>query len=146
MPCRLFYPVCPSLQHLYSIHLQEQPEDCTIQLADHIRVSDYPQQPLRAHGVRGHLLLFLGAVYPECLGLHGGGGGAATGLPAHGPGEGRPRRPTERPGDVLQRHPTVLQEDPQEDAWNRCSGHPSSPQLWTPGNYGNQPAEPPRFL
>lgn len=26
------------LQHLYSIHLAEQPEDCTMQLADHIKV------------------------------------------------------------------------------------------------------------
>lgn len=27
------------LQHLYSIHLADQNEDCTMQLADHIRVS-----------------------------------------------------------------------------------------------------------
>lgn len=26
-------------QHLYSIHLADQNEDCTMQLADHIRVS-----------------------------------------------------------------------------------------------------------
>ncbi|KAG8546278.1 hypothetical protein GDO81_019336 [Engystomops pustulosus] len=26
-------------QHLYSIHLAEQPEDCTMQLSDHIKVS-----------------------------------------------------------------------------------------------------------
>lgn len=30
---------CISLQQLYSIHLAEQSEDCTTQLADHIRVS-----------------------------------------------------------------------------------------------------------
>lgn len=29
------------LQHLYSIHLADQNEDCTMQLADHIRVSTF---------------------------------------------------------------------------------------------------------
>lgn len=31
-----FFVIPP--QHLYSIHLAEQPEDCTMQLADHIKV------------------------------------------------------------------------------------------------------------
>lgn len=47
--CGLLYSVCPSPpQHLYSIHLAEQPEDCTMQLADHIRVSDQPAPPAAA--------------------------------------------------------------------------------------------------
>lgn len=81
------------------------------------------------------------AVYPECLGLHGGGGRSSAGVPARGSGEGRPRRAAEGPGDVLQRHPTVLQEDSPQDARNRRAGHPSSAQLRTTGNHGNQTSQ-----
>lgn len=31
--------ILPFPQHLYSIHLADQAEDCTLQLADHIKVS-----------------------------------------------------------------------------------------------------------
>ena len=78
------------------------------------------------------------AVYPECLGLHGGGGRSPAGVPARRSGEGRPRRAAEGPGDVLQRHPTVLQEDPPQDARNRRAGNTSGTQLRTAGIHGNR--------
>ncbi|XP_041075199.1 dynactin subunit 1-like isoform X4 [Polyodon spathula] len=44
-------------QHLYSIHLTEQPEDCTLQLADHIK---FTQSALDCMGVEvGRLRVFL---------------------------------------------------------------------------------------
>ncbi|XP_033891644.3 dynactin subunit 1-like isoform X3 [Acipenser ruthenus] len=44
-------------QHLYSIHLTEQPEDCTMQLADHIK---FTQSALDCMGVEvGRLRVFL---------------------------------------------------------------------------------------
>lgn len=141
------YSGCSLLQHLYSIHLAEQPEDCTLQLADHVRVSrPSPPSSRWLLSAPPHALSSLGAVYPECLGLHGGGGGAPAGLPARRPGEGRPGRAAEGPGDVLQRHSTVLQEDPPADARNRRAGNPSGARLWTAGNYGNQGTAPPRFI
>lgn len=42
-------------QHLYSVHLADQNEDCTMQLADHIRVSTYITSRL---GVEGLLRMF----------------------------------------------------------------------------------------
>lgn len=38
--------ILPFPQHLYSIHLADQAEDCTLQLADHIKVSGTPLIPL----------------------------------------------------------------------------------------------------
>lgn len=35
----LWMLILPFPQHLYSIHLADQAEDCTLQLADHIKVS-----------------------------------------------------------------------------------------------------------
>lgn len=78
------------------------------------------------------------SVYPECFGLHVGGGGAPAGVLARGPGEVGPGGAAEGPRDVLQRHPAVLQEDPPQDAGHRRAGDTGSTQLWTTGNHGNQ--------
>jgi len=127
-----------------------------MQLADHIRVSTNPPTGRRDStktqntassfsGLNGGVSTGLTSdplcprsVYPECLGLHGGGGRSPAGVPAYGSGEGRPRRVAEGPGDFLQRHPTVLQEDSPQDAGNRRAGHPAGTQLWPTGNHGNR--------
>lgn len=57
-------------------------------------------------------------VHPERSGLHGLRGRPSAGVPAGGTGRGGAFSAPEGPGHFLRGHSAVLQEDPQEDAWD----------------------------
>lgn len=146
--CMLMCMLCNVVicqQHLYSIHLADQPEDCTMQLADHIKVR--VSVALSEKGSpASRLFLYLSCLFcsliniPLCFvvhserpGLHGCGGGPPACLPSPWTGRGRVYCPVEGPGDFLFWREAVLQEDPPPYARHRRPRYPIGPQLWPTG-------------
>lgn len=108
-----------------------------MQLADHIRVGAALQSGKRLVCSEANVCC-CSAVYPERPELYGGGGGASAGILARRSGEGGASCAVEGPGDVLQRHKAVLQEDSPQDARNRRSRHSGGAQLWAAGDHGDE--------
>lgn len=54
----------------------------------------------------------------------------------------RPRHPPQGPGDLVQRHPPVLQEDQAPHAGDRRPGDPRGAGLWAAGELGGQAGSP----
>lgn len=76
-----------------------------------------------------HDQLCCSLVHPERSGLHGVRGRPSAGVPAGGTGRGRAFSAPEGPGHFLRGHSAVLQEDPQEDAWDGRSWNTSRAHL-----------------